>query len=115
MFSKLLEVLLEADLGNLEQDFTFTVPTAKLPESNTPLTKPWLPFKECQFKCCHTCRPTLGERAYLSLNGIANGDIPATATIGFGFHLQKRRPVTSVDIIKTIGLRTPPAPVRFLP
>lgn len=74
--------------------------------------KPWAPSddQECQFKCCHTCRPTCASRSYLSLDGIANGDIPSTATSGFGFHLQGSRPVMNADIVKDIGCRPSPLP-----
>jgi len=74
--------------------------------------KPWLYFKdgECQFKCCHQCRPALLDRSYLSLDGIANGDIPSTAMTGFGFHLQGERPVALVKHVANLGLR--PSPPR---
>ncbi|KAG4030937.1 hypothetical protein MFRU_010g00670 [Monilinia fructicola] len=77
--------------------------------------RPWLPSRgtECQFKCCHTCRPTLIDRSYLSLNAIADDDLPCTATTGFGFNLQKFRPVGDVEIVKNLGLR--PNPVQPAP
>ena len=77
------------------------------------LSKPWLPAKggECQFKCCHFCRPTLVDRSFLSLNGIANGDIPPTAITGFGFHLQKKRPIGLVKHVLNLGLRPSAPPV----
>ncbi|RDL39451.1 uncharacterized protein BP5553_03791 [Venustampulla echinocandica] len=88
-----------------------TFPSPSKPPSKN-LNKPWLPIQggECQFKCCHKCRPTLGERAYLSLNGIADNDVPLTASTGFGFHLDKVRPVTLVKYVKSIGLRPSPPP-----
>ncbi|ESZ94571.1 hypothetical protein SBOR_5061 [Sclerotinia borealis F-4128] len=72
--------------------------------------RPWLPSRgtECQFKCCHTCRPTLVDRSYLSLNAIVNDDVPCTATTGFGFNLQKFRPVGKVELVKNLGLRPNP-------
>lgn len=75
--------------------------------------RPWLPSRggECQFKCCHTCRPSLLDRSYLSLNAIANDDLPYTAITGFGFNLQKFRPVGDVEIVKNLGLRPSPVPV----
>jgi hypothetical protein len=84
-------------------------PPPKLPK------KPWLPLKggECQFKCCHMCRPTCGDRSYLSLNGIANDDIPLTAITGFGFHLMKQRPVALWKHVQNLGLRPNPPPVRI--
>ncbi|KAK0128547.1 hypothetical protein ONS95_000513 [Cadophora gregata] len=86
--------------------------SAGLPTSNTGLLKPWFPLQggECQFKCCHFCRPSMKERSFLSLNGIANGDIPATTITGFGFHLQRKRPVALVKHVKNLGLRPNPPP-----
>ncbi|TGO57083.1 hypothetical protein BOTNAR_0209g00120 [Botryotinia narcissicola] len=76
--------------------------------------RPWLPSRgtECQFKCCHTCRPTLLDRSYLSLNAIADDDLPCTATTGFGFNLQKFRPVGNVEVVKNLGLRPNPVPAE---
>jgi len=81
--------------------------------SSKPYRKPWLPIKggECQFKCCHFCRPSLVERSFLSLNGIANDELPATAVLGFGFHMAKKRPVALVKHVKNLGLRPSPPPV----
>ncbi|KAI1282530.1 hypothetical protein F5Y07DRAFT_411017 [Xylaria sp. FL0933] len=75
-------------------------------------TKPWVPQKdeECQQKYCHTCRPSCEPRSYLSLNGIANGEIPPTAAIGFGFHQIGTRPVVNAEVVKNIGLRPVPWP-----
>jgi hypothetical protein len=72
--------------------------------------KPWVPDdeKECQFKCCHACRPSCELRAHLSLNGILRGEIPPTAAIGFGFHLTGTRPVNPADVVRNIGLRPVP-------
>ncbi|KAH6647250.1 hypothetical protein BKA67DRAFT_663586 [Truncatella angustata] len=72
--------------------------------------KPWVPLDEdeCQFKCCHNCRPTCESRSYLSLDGILKDDIPASAAVGFGFHLQGTRPVIDADIVKNIGYRPVP-------
>jgi hypothetical protein len=67
----------------------------------------WIPKEEdeCQFKCCHNCRPTCEARSYLSVDGILKDDIPATAAVGFGFHLLGSRPVINADIVKNIGSR----------
>jgi hypothetical protein len=75
--------------------------------------RPWLPANgtECQFKCCHHCRRSFSSRGFLSLNGIVNGDLPLTVTTGFGFHLQKHRPVALVKHVKNLGLRPSPPPV----
>lgn len=74
------------------------------------IKKPWVPAEEeeCQFKCCHTCRPTSEQRSYLSINGILNDDIPPSAGVGFGFHLQGSRPVLNAEVLKTIGYRAVP-------
>ncbi|RYO82184.1 hypothetical protein DL766_004581 [Monosporascus sp. MC13-8B] len=78
--------------------------------------RPWIPdyADECQFKCCHRCRPSLEGRAYLSLDGILKDDIPPTAATGFGFHHAGARPVIDADIVKEIGYRAVPWPrARF--
>ncbi len=54
------------------------------------------------------------DKCYLSLDGIANGDIPATAITGFGFHVQEYRPVADVKLIRNIGLRPSPPPVSLI-
>jgi hypothetical protein len=74
----------------------------------SPPKKSWLPTQECQFKCCHRCRPSCRERSYLSLNAVADGELPATAITGFGFHYQKERPVARVEHVKNLGLRPNP-------
>ena len=35
----------------------------------------WTPTyqSECRFKCCHFCRPSMAERAYLDMDAIVNG------------------------------------------
>ncbi|KAI0178411.1 hypothetical protein BJ166DRAFT_50503 [Pestalotiopsis sp. NC0098] len=77
--------------------------------------KPWVPedLKECQFKCCHRCRPTCEPRSYLSLDGVVKGDIPASAAVGFGFHQHGSRPVMDAEVVKNIGYRPVPLPRSF--
>ncbi|CZT01079.1 uncharacterized protein RAG0_08885 [Rhynchosporium agropyri] len=91
-----------------------SLPGLFLSPTNDNGLKPWFPLQggECQFKCCHVCRPSLRERSYLSLNGIADGDIPSTSIMGFGFHLTGQRPVGLVKHVQNLGLRPnpPPAP-----
>jgi hypothetical protein len=72
--------------------------------------KPWIPNEEdeCQFKCCHTCRPSCEPRTYLSLDGILRGDIPPSAVVGFGFHLAGNRPIVPAETVKYMGLRPVP-------
>ena len=115
--------VLDVARATSEDEIFFTSPTPpsqrpSSPSSPTKLfNKPWVDSKgtECQFKCCHACRPTLSERAFLSLDGIANDDTPLTAAVGFGFHLHaQKRPVALVKHVKNLGLRPPPAPVSPL-
>ncbi|KAJ8123348.1 hypothetical protein O1611_g9613 [Lasiodiplodia mahajangana] len=74
--------------------------------------KPWVPHynEECQAKYCHNCRPSCQSRAYLSLDGILHGEVPATAATGFGFHRTRERPVIDARVIQEIGLRPVPWP-----
>ncbi|KAM0348653.1 hypothetical protein ACHAPU_004088 [Fusarium lateritium] len=58
--------------------------------------------KDCQYKICPRCRPICADRAFLSLNAVANGEIPPTAAAGFGFESLQGRPVISKDVIKCI-------------
>jgi hypothetical protein len=90
--------------------FSETLPSKVIAK---PAKKPWIPIQggECQFKCCHRCRPSLVERAFLSINGVVNGDVPMTAITGFGFHLQKFRPVAKKEIVEKLGLKQNTKPV----
>ncbi len=73
-------------------------------------TKPWVPSDDdvCGFQACHYCRMPFAERAFLSLNGVANGDIPATAAVGYGFHHAGERPLASPELVENLGLRPVP-------
>lgn len=52
------------------------------------------------------------DRSYLSLDGVANGELPATAVTGFGFQYHKQRPVALAKHVRSLGLRqSPPTPV----
>lgn len=75
-------------------------------------TKLWVPKpnEECQFKVCHRCRQACGERSYLSLDAIANDEIPMTAVSGFGFNLLGKRPVVPRKFAINYGLRPDPRP-----
>ncbi|ETS83935.1 hypothetical protein PFICI_05811 [Pestalotiopsis fici W106-1] len=76
----------------------------------------WVPDDsfECQFKCCHACRPTCEPRSYLSLDGVADGDIPPSAAAGFGFHHCGIRPIGDANVVKNIGYRPVPLPRSVL-
>lgn len=60
------------------------------------------------FKICHFCRPSAHERAYLSLNAIADGELPATAIVGYGFNIDRKRPIALAKHVANLGLRVPP-------
>ncbi len=111
--AKALEVCCRPEFTPLQPDilsFASRFSSGGLDRSLSTSSKPWLPLRggECQFKCCHTCRPSLRERAYVSLNGVVNNDIPLTTITGFGFHLAQQRPVMPAEIVKNIGLRPSP-------
>ncbi len=72
---------------------------------SSPPKKSWFPTQECQFKCCPRCRPTFYERSYLSLDAVANGELPAIAITGLGFQCQNERPVALVKHVRNLGLR----------
>ncbi|KAF7543626.1 hypothetical protein G7046_g9963 [Stylonectria norvegica] len=76
-------------------------------------TSPWVcaDHEECQYKVCSFCRPGSADRAALSMNAVANGDISPTAATGFGFHILGERPVVDANVVRNIGLRTAP-PLR---
>ncbi|KAM3510618.1 hypothetical protein MY11210_005748 [Beauveria gryllotalpidicola] len=64
--------------------------------------------KECLYRICARCRPTCVDRAYISIDAVADGQIPPTAATGFGFHSIAGRPVTDARLVKTIGQRPVP-------
>ncbi|KAL7818008.1 hypothetical protein V8C44DRAFT_210431 [Trichoderma aethiopicum] len=76
------------------------------------LQKPWLctPQEECQYRVCQNCRPGCADRAFLSLNAVANGEVPPTAAAGYSFHLLGQRPVVDANVLKNIGCRPVPMP-----
>ncbi|KAE8450948.1 hypothetical protein EG329_005388 [Mollisiaceae sp. DMI_Dod_QoI] len=86
--------------------------------SSKPVPKPWFPIPggECQTKWCQACRPHGIDRSWLSLDGIANGDLPLTAIYGFGFNLLGKRPVNQVKHVANLGLRpSPPTLLKMYP
>ncbi|PFH63283.1 hypothetical protein XA68_14935 [Ophiocordyceps unilateralis] len=74
--------------------------------------KPWIRTvqEECQYRVCPRCRPALSDRAFLSLNAVADGEIPPTAAVGFGFHTMGERPVFDVEMIQNLGTGAPITP-----
>ncbi|POR35102.1 Uncharacterized protein TPAR_04693 [Tolypocladium paradoxum] len=70
--------------------------------------KPWVCNirEECQYRVCPRCRPASADRAFLSLNAVANGEVPPTAATGFGFHIMGERPIVDADIIKNLESRS---------
>lgn len=78
------------------------------PRTTNPKGKTWVPAQECQFKCCHSCRPNGADRSWISLDAVVNGDLPLTAVSGFGFHYYGKRPVALVELVRNIGLREGP-------
>ncbi|KAK1983896.1 hypothetical protein LZ30DRAFT_587409 [Colletotrichum cereale] len=76
------------------------------------VSTPWVPNAkdECKYKICPYCRPGGADRAYISLDGVAEGSIPATAATGYGFHLFRQRPICSSSLVANLGLRPASAP-----
>lgn len=79
--------------------------------------KPWISSirYECQYRICPRCRPVLADRAFLSLNSIANGDIPPTAAIGYGFHILGERPIAPAGLLKSLGQHPVPQSSSCMP
>ncbi|RGP80222.1 hypothetical protein FLONG3_1756 [Fusarium longipes] len=65
--------------------------------------------KNCQYKVCPRCRPVCVDRAFLSLDAVAAGEIPLTAAAGFGFEALGGRPVIDKDVVKCINEHRPKA------
>jgi hypothetical protein len=64
--------------------------------------------EECSFKACHHCYRRAAEKAWLSLDGIVNGDIPPTAASAYSFHYMQQRPVCSASVVSNLGYRAVP-------
>ncbi|UPL03977.1 hypothetical protein LCI18_014911 [Fusarium solani-melongenae] len=62
----------------------------------------------CQYRVCPWCRPAVADRAFLVMDAIADGQIPLTAAIGFGFEEIGGKPIVSSEVVKHIGQRGPP-------
>ncbi|PHH82873.1 hypothetical protein CDD82_4511 [Ophiocordyceps australis] len=79
--------------------------------------KPWVinSQDECQYRICPRCRPGAADRAFLSLNAIASGEIPPTVAVGYGFHILGERPVVNADIVINLGRRSGPIPSKHSP
>ncbi|KAM0323306.1 hypothetical protein ACHAQA_008898 [Verticillium albo-atrum] len=74
--------------------------------------RPWVPRPEteCTYKVCPQCRPSGADRITMSLDAVVNGDVPATAATGFGFHHFGQRPVCDISIVANMGLPRPQEP-----
>ncbi|KAL3602408.1 hypothetical protein FPOAC2_06717 [Fusarium poae] len=59
--------------------------------------------KSCQYRVCPRCRPVCIDRSFLSLDAVADGEIPPTAAAGFGFEALGGRPVIDKDVINHIN------------
>lgn len=72
--------------------------------------RPWVPRmrEECTFKACHHCYRRAAEKAWLSLDGIVNGDIPPTAASAYSFHYMQQRPVCNASVVANLGCRAVP-------
>ncbi|KAL7784102.1 hypothetical protein V8C37DRAFT_396304 [Trichoderma ceciliae] len=81
------------------------------------LQKPWLcsPQEECQYRVCQNCRPGCADRSFLSLNAVADGEVPPTAAAGYSFHLLGQRPVIDARALKNMGCRPVPLPQSSSP
>lgn len=77
------------------------------PLETAPEGRPWLRnhTRPCDYTVCPRCRPGAADRAFLSLDGVADGDVAPTAVVGYGFHAMGFRPVVDANILKTIGDR----------
>lgn len=75
------------------------------PHEDGPSDRPWLRnhTRPCEYTICPRCRPGAADRAYLSLNAIADGEIAPTAAVGYGFHAIGFRPVVDAEILRNIG------------
>ncbi|KAL3423200.1 hypothetical protein PVAG01_04947 [Phlyctema vagabunda] len=73
--------------------------------------KPWLASKECSYKICSKCRHSYIDRTWLSMNAIADGELPLTAVMGHGFQFrqgEQRRHVAPNSIVEKLGLTPVP-------
>ncbi|CAJ0550663.1 Ff.00g105930.m01.CDS01 [Fusarium sp. VM40] len=77
--------------------------------NNNPSAGRWIydAEPECHYKICPRCRPICADRAFLSLNAVANGEIPPTAAAGYGFESLHGRPVIAKVVIKHINEHRP--------
>ncbi|KAJ4323362.1 hypothetical protein N0V84_004366 [Fusarium piperis] len=71
-------------------------------------TRPPPNFESYTNDSIYAGRPACADRAYLDMGAIADGKLPLTATIGFGFEEIGGRPVASSEVVKRIGKRGPP-------
>ncbi|KAF4454717.1 hypothetical protein F53441_2795 [Fusarium austroafricanum] len=67
----------------------------------------WGGEKFCEYKICQRCRPICVDRAFLSLNAVADGEIAPTAAAGFGFEPLGGKPVIDKDVVRCIDEHRP--------
>ncbi|KAF5020360.1 hypothetical protein F66182_7609 [Fusarium sp. NRRL 66182] len=75
---------------------------ATLPKQQEGINNVITSDEECRYMSCPGCRPSCADRAFLSLDAVANGEIPPTAANGFGFESLGGRPVIDKDVVKGI-------------
>ncbi|KAF1960979.1 hypothetical protein CC80DRAFT_404224 [Byssothecium circinans] len=67
----------------------------------------------CSFRACHTCRPHLSQRIYLSFDAVYGNEIPPLADWEIS-----TLTIKSAEVARTIGLRKPvppPTPLELSP
>lgn len=76
--------------------------------------RPWLPIfgGECQVKVCSACSSHFRQNAWMSLNGVVNGEHPREAVHGTSFTMLGERPVSDVRHVANLGLRPNPDKVK---
>ena len=81
-------------------------PAIKKAESSAPLSaEPKLKmYPHCKYRACHHCRPTYRDRAWQCFDEIFSDD----STVDLDMLEAEERPLASVFLLRTIGLRSAP-------
>ncbi|KXX79820.1 hypothetical protein MMYC01_203326 [Madurella mycetomatis] len=71
--------------------------------------RPWVPDRNCAcwYSTCHRCRRSR-DKAWVSLNGVLNGDISPTVAVGFPLRYMGGRRYADAEVVKNIGYRPVP-------